>query len=233
MFRSAFEPLVESSQEINTGITNENGRILTIPTSLMTFPRPMLAMKAASMLHRGESPVTPIVALTFATDMEGAPGRLIDKYLPDSDLGTSTFGARADIVADTAALVIVGGSAIVAPRMPLVSRVAVALTFGHEGFKSVWGLNKNRLWKNAGGQGNLYIKPTLDGKCSMAEKMTSIGLAVLSSDFDEHKYRQPIAAASLAFAVIGTARGEQERQEYEGVANEMIDNLTNIIPSNS
>jgi hypothetical protein len=78
MIRSVFEPLVESSQEINSGITNDRGRIFTIPTTTMTIPRPLLAMQAADMLRRGVNPVTPMVALTFATDMEGAPGRLID-----------------------------------------------------------------------------------------------------------------------------------------------------------
>jgi phosphatidylglycerophosphate synthase len=150
--------------------------------------------------------------------------------MPNSGLGTSPFGAKADIIADTAALVTVGGAALIAPRMPIVSRIAVATVFGHEAFKSTWGLNKNRIWRKAGGNDNLYIKPTLNGKCSMAEKMTAVGFAVLSSDFDEQAYRQPLAAAALAFAVIGTARGEQERQDYEGIANEMIENLHNTVP---
>lgn len=227
--RSVFEPLVQTSQEINSGETNEQGRIFTIPTVLMTLPRPVLALKTAEMLRNGARPVTPMVALTFATDMEGAPGRFIDKLLPNSKLGTSSFGAKSDIIADTAALLIIGGAALTSPRMPVVSKAAVATTLGHEGFKSIWGLNKNRQWRDAGGDGNLYIKPSLNGKCSMAEKMTALGLAVLSSDFDDQRLRQPIAAAALAFSAIGTARGEHERRDYEGVASNMINELKHTL----
>ena len=59
----------------------------------------------------------------------------------------------------------------------------------------------------------------------MAEKMTSIGLAIVASDFDDQRIRQPLAATSLAFALMGSARGENERQHYKGVVAEMIDRL--------
>jgi hypothetical protein len=230
MIKSIFEPLVEPAQNINSGETNTNGRILTIPTVGMTFPRPFLASKCAEMLIRGKGPVTPLVALTFATDMEGTPGRIIDKLLPDSGLGTSEFGAKADIVADTVALLEIGGAALFAPRMPITGKLAVGITLGHESLKSVWGLRKNHEYRNAGSKENLYIKPTIEGKCSMAEKMVAVGLAVLASDFNKQKYRQPIAATALAFAVIGTARGEEQRQEYREIADNMIAELSGNIP---
>jgi hypothetical protein len=230
MIKSIFEPLVEPAQNINSGETNTNGRLLTIPTVGMTIPRPFLASKCAEMLIQGKGPVTPMVALTFATDMEGTPGRILDKFFPDSGLGTSEFGAKADIVADTIAVLEIGGAALIAPRMPIIGRAAVGIAMGHEAIKTAWSLNMVRKYRSAGGQDIPYIKPSNEGKCSMAEKMTAIGLAVLSSDFDNQKIRQPIAATALAFAVIGTARGEEQRQEYREVADRMIEELSEDIP---
>lgn len=195
----------------------------------MTIPRPPLAAVAAKMLIKGEHPVTPMVFAALSTDMEGALGRFIDKKLPDSGLGSSEFGAEADIVADTLALLEICGAALIAPRVPVAGKLAVATTLGHEGMKAVWGLNKNRLYRKAGGS-KLYIPPTDEGKCSMAEKMMAVGLAVLASDFDDQRIRQPLALTSLALAGIGTLRGEEQRQIYENVANEMIANLQGTPP---
>ena len=222
MPKSPFSRVVGASSEINNSETNNEDRIVTIPTTTMTAPRPILAAHSARKLLTGSNPVSPWVAATFATDMEGAPGRLIDKIWPNSRLGTSDFGAKADPIADTMAVLQIGGAAIFAPRMPIMGRAAVATAIGHEGFKGVWALRANKAWKTAGGDGNLYIPPTQEGKCSMAEKMSATGLAVLASDFDDQRIRQPIAGAALALSVMGTLRGENERQHYAGVAQEMI-----------
>ncbi len=199
-------------------------RILTIPTVTMTAPRPVLAGVAADMLISGETLVTPWVAAALSTDMEGMLARVIDKRFPKSGLGSSSFGQKADIVADTLALMEISLAALAGPRVPILGKVAVATTLGHEGFKAAWGINKARVFKSAGG-GVLYVTPTNEGKCSMAEKMVSVGLAVIASDLDAPVARQAFSAASLAFALMGTARGEIERRKYADIADKMIKQL--------
>lgn len=226
MIQSVFAPLVDSSQGIGGGDEaplDRPDRLLTIPTLTMTAPRPVIAGRAAYKIINGIRGASLDVALCLATDMEGAPARWIDIYFPESGLGTSTFGRTADIAADTAALLEIGVAAMIGPRIPLIGKGAVGIVFGHEGVKSAWALNANRLYRNAGSEEQLYIPPTNAGKCSMAEKMAAVGLAVLASEFNHQIPRQTLASAAMAFALIGTARGEEERKKYAEKAHDMIE----------
>jgi hypothetical protein len=178
-------------------------------------------MKAAGMLLRSERPVTPWVLLMGASDAEGNLARFIDKIAPESGLGSSTRGAELDPIADTAALLIVSSAALFAPRMPLTGRAAIAAALGHEGFKAAWAIGKNNLYQDVANE-RLAIKPTLEGKESMAEKFAAVGLAVLASDFDNPYARNILGTAATALAATGVIRGEGERRIYDTLANEMI-----------
>jgi hypothetical protein len=173
------------------------------------------------MLLNGESPVTPIIFAMSASDAEGNVARLIDKHFPNSGLGSSKIGAEWDPIADTGALLIVGGASLFAPRLSYLSRVSIALALGHEGYKSAWAIGKNKQYGEVA-SGRLQIKPTIEGKESMAEKFTAVGLAILSSDFDNPDVRRVLSAGALAMAVTGTLRAESQRRIYDEMANELI-----------
>jgi phosphatidylglycerophosphate synthase len=156
------------------------------------------------------------------SDAEGNLARLIDKLFPDSGLGSSTRGEELDPIADTLAVLEVGTACLFAQRVPKAAKAAVAISLGHEVLKAGWAFNANRRHQNVSGGERLKIKPTPEGKASMAEKLSSIGLAVLASDFDDAKIRTVLSAASLAFAGTGSLRAEKERQRYAKQAEEMI-----------
>jgi phosphatidylglycerophosphate synthase len=215
-----YRGIVERSQGINHSEVESNDRIFTIPTAF-TAAREPLALIAAGKLLRGEHPVTPWVFASFITDLEGVPGRLLDKYKPEWKLGSSEFGALADKYADTAAVLTVAGAALIAPRMPVVGRAAVLTAFGQEGVKAAWAVRKGLEHRKATGK-NLNIPPSIEGKEAMAEKMTALGLAILASDLEKPAPRQAVSAAALGFAVVGSLRAERERDKYDQMADEMI-----------
>lgn len=211
-------PLIERSQNIGKGSEAPRDpdlpdRIFTIPTALMTIPRPLIMGVAVRMLHKGIRPVTPVVFASLITDMEGAPARFIDEKWPESGLGTSSFGTEADIIADTAALVEVGLAALEAPRVPMLSKIAIGTVLGHEVVKGGWAMTAAANYTR---QTGLRIKPatTVQGKASMAEKMIAVGAGVMASDFDNKAMRQGFSLVALTAAGFGTARAEQQRGFY-------------------
>jgi len=215
-----FRPIISKGLEIEPTGYEPTDSWLT-PANAMTAARPLLALKAAEMLLRGKRPVTPVVFFMGMSDGEGNMARALDKYKPEWHIGTSTKGAEYDPIADTAAILIVSSAALFAPRMPVVGRAAIATALGHEGRKVAWAIGKNNLYKEVAGE-RLHIPPSLEGKESMAEKLSAIGLAVLASDFDNQYARQTLSASAMALAVTGARRAEGERLIYDGIADSMI-----------
>lgn len=215
-----FRPLISKGLEIAPTGVEPSDRIIT-PANAMTGARPLLAMKAAEMLIHGKRHVTPVVFFMGASDAEGNMARLLDKLVPDWRIGTSVKGAEWDPIADTMGVIIVGAACLRAPRMPIVAKAAVATALGHEGFKAAWAIGKNRDYKALTGQG-LHIKPTVDGKESMAEKLLAIGAAVMASDFDNPVARQTLSATALVLAGTGSIRAESQRRIYDEQANQMM-----------
>lgn len=155
------------------------------------------------------------------SDAEGNIARLIDKLFPNSGLGTSTFGAELDPLADTAALLIVSSAALFAPRVTRTGKLAIATALGHEGFKAAWAMDRNQEFQNLTGN-RLSIQPTLAGKESMAEKFSAIGLATLASDFDHQPTRKILSLVALGMAATGSIRAESQRRIYDEIADQTI-----------
>lgn len=219
-----FSRFIHAGAELAPDNVDPSDRIIT-PANAATLSRPLLASWVTKMLLTGQRGVTPIVFAMGASDAEGNIARFIDKHFPDSGLGTSKTGAEWDPIADSAAVLMVGAACLIAPRVPHLARAGVATALGHEGFKAAWALRKNAEYEEVAGE-RLKISPTLEGKASMAEKLSAIGTAVLASDFDNQFARQSIAAGSVYFGVTGAFRAEQQRQHYAGIADQMIADVT-------
>ena len=215
-----FRPIIGKGLTITPEGIEPSDRMLT-PANAMTAARPVLAIAAANRLLKGQRPVTPIVFFMGASDAEGNVARFISKIAPNSGLGVSTFGEEFDPVADTAAILFVGSACLRAPRMPVTAKLAVATALGHEGFKAAWALRTNHDYQRLSGE-RLKIKPTIEGKESMAEKLSAIGMAVLASDFDHPIVRQTLSAGALGFATVGSLRAERQRDIYNTQAMQMM-----------
>lgn len=218
-----FRPLISKGLEIAPPPGKLSDRLLT-PANGMTASRPLLAVKASKMLIAGDRPVMPWLFFMGASDAEGNMARFIDKIAPNSGLGSSTKGAELDPIADTAAILIVSSAALFAPRMPRMGKAAIATALGHEGFKAAWAIRKNNAYEEVAGE-RLRIRPTVEGKESMFEKFSAVGMAVLASDFDNEYARNALASGALAMAAAGTNRGESQRRIYDAIADGMMEDV--------
>ena len=213
------------------------------PADALTVSRPLLAIKAARMLLRGEGGVTPVVAVMAATDKEGWLARFIEDRWPESGLGITEHGETADTVGDAAAMAIITPALLLAPRVSVPAKIATATVLGQEGTKAVWALVRNNQYMDGVQQlerhyqeqlalrniaeipelpKRLQVPVTAEGKEAMAEKFTGIGFAALTNDLSPGFARHAAGAAALAFATAGSVRGEQARQDYEPQVQEMI-----------
>lgn len=216
-----FRPLIGSVQQSSGESIMPSDRFIT-PANAMTVSRPILAIKAAKMLIDGDKGVGPVVAIMAATDMEGSVARAIDNKWPASKMGTSTKGAKADKYADAMALVTVAGAAILAPRVSVPGKLAVGTILAQEGYKTIWA--GVRAAQHARETGELLEIPvSLEGKEAMAEKFVALESAVLTGDTDNPFLRTSLGIAALAFAGVGSWRGEQVRRAYEQEFLEYLD----------
>jgi hypothetical protein len=253
--RSVFDRYVggvKTRQEYVVKARNSEGDKPFTPADSLTVSRPLLAAKAAHMLINSEKGVTPIVIAVAATDMEGTFARQIDKWFPDSGWGTTAHGASWDTYADTSALLIVSGAALLAPRVTKGGKAAVGLVLGLETAKAGWGLHGNHKYMKAVNEHRVALNTLLEGemdpdatlpllasinelprkleipasylgKIAMAEKLTGVTLAVATNDFDNPVYRSGLTAGALYFASAGSYNGEIARREYRPFLDEMID----------
>ncbi|MCA9331933.1 hypothetical protein KC968_03270 [Candidatus Saccharibacteria bacterium] len=215
-----FKKFVGAAQQDGQPLTPASDKLIT-PANAMTATRPMLAIKAAQMLINGRSGVGPVVAIMAATDMEGSVARFIDKQWPDSGLGTSTKGTKADKYADAVALLTVAGASLLAPRISKSGKLAVGTILTQEGYKTVWAGIRAAQFANETGQ-LLEIPVTMEGKEAMAEKFVALESAVLTGDTDNRLLRNVLGGTALAFAGIGAYRGEKVRSQYETVYQDLL-----------
>ena len=155
------------------------------------------------------------------TDMEGWGARLIDKTFPRSGRGATVIGESGDPIADSLLLLEVGAAALVAPRVNILGKMAVAVILAQETKKSVWAIRTAKTYNDLTGE-RLTIATTLDGKEAMAEKILAGGLATWTNDVKHPGARLALGVAALGFAVSGAVRGHQEFIKYKATAAEMI-----------
>jgi hypothetical protein len=205
-------------------------RLLT-PATGLSASRPILSGVAASMLLKGQRPVTPVVMAMAATDMEGRVARFFDKHFPEAEIGSSKFGAEADQIADTLGILILSGAALAAPRISIAGKVAIGVALGQEGRKAAWALNAANTYKNStrseeNPRGEKLVIPSLpEGKEAMAEKLVGVVFATAINDFDDPLIRRGLEVAALSFAGAGALRGERVRREYDRQYQEMMTDL--------
>lgn len=217
-----YRPFIRESLKIAPDGIEPSDKIFT-PANAVSVARLGIAAKVAQKLVVGERYVTPWVCGMGASDaVDGFLARLIDRVAPESGLGASKFGADVDEYVDAAAMIIVGGAALVAPRMPIPGRLAVAAILGNEGTKVAWALQKNEEYRQVAEGRRLRIPASLANKEAMAEKITGMVVAVLASDFDDPRTRNALGAVAFGFAAAGSVRSQVHRQEYEELANQMI-----------
>jgi hypothetical protein len=210
-----YRKLVKTAQTKSNPEYQASKRILTPATVGMTAPRPVVAVKVAKMLLAGEKGVTPWVLGMIASDMEGIPARWLDKVVPDWNIGTSEFGAMADPVADWAALTIVAGAAMRAPRISKPAKAAMGLVFAQQTKKSIWYANAGRKYaaatatpeKPKGEKLVLHIGEV--NKEGMLEQMEAVGLAVATNDHDSPFIRNSLGGLAIGHAIPGAYHSEQ------------------------
>lgn len=220
--------LVERSQRGGAPEVEQSDRIIT-PANLLSASRPALALKAASMLLHGQKGAGAVVALMAATDMEGYPARKIDKKWPESGLGTSKFGTKADTYADASAMLIVAGAALLAPRVSAPGKAAVGIVLAQEGYKTGWAALRAAQYLQATGE-LLEIPTDIIGKVAMVKKFVAIEAAVCTGDFDNPYIRQGLGAASLGFALAGASDGESARTSYQELFEFKMEDIPKILP---
>lgn len=207
--------LVERSQQAGKPETTPSDKLIT-PATMLSASRPALAIKAARMLLHGQKGAGLVVAGMAATDMEGYPARKIDQKWPESGMGTSKFGAKADIYADASALLIVAGAALLAPRVSVPGKIAVGIILAQEGYKTGWAAIRAAQYMRASGE-MLDIPTETEGKIAMVKKFAAIEAAVLTGDTDNPYARGGLGAVAIGFAIDGTVQGEIARRDYQEI----------------
>lgn len=194
--------------------------ILTIP-NLLTLSRPVLAVKARRMFINGERPVTPWVVAMLASDMEGKVGRVLDKHVPNWNIGSSKIGAEGDQYADASAFVIVTDGIIRARRVPLTGKAGAGLVLAQEGYKTVWAGSRALSWFLRTGT-KLELDTNSNGKAAVVKKGGAVIAAALANDVDDPLLRQGFGAAGLMFGAAGAKQGEEARRQYDVVFKQMM-----------
>jgi len=245
--KSIFEPFITGAQTFDEYQAkrqdNGNDRLVTVP-DLFSYSRPVLAAIAGKRLIRGEKGATRYAAAAVATDMEGKAGLLLDSLVPTWRIGNSAHGVPLDIYMDALAMLGLGAAIMVAPRISLAGKAATASVLGAEGVKAGWGLISNKRYGDAvkrhetallgfhRNEGDselpefshrLELPPTIGGKSAMAEKMTSVVVAVATSEVDTFLARRALDGAALYFASVGCRRGEEARGNYRVQTNDLVD----------
>jgi hypothetical protein len=246
MIKSPFAPLVRGVKDLDQyqQMISERGndRPVTV-ADLFSYSRIPLALLASKMLLEGKRPVTPVVVAMAVTDfLDGFSAREIDKRWPDSRLGGSAHGMPLDTYMDTAGVGIVLGATLRAPRVSFAGKLAAGSILGVETKKSIWAVKSKHEYDNAvkehsGALAMLHmddddfempdfskfgIPASAEGKAAMAEKLFGTVIATATNDVDGFWKRRALDAGALAFAGLGSVRGEKARQEYEEIAGELI-----------
>ncbi|MDB5164141.1 MAG: hypothetical protein JWS12_759 [Candidatus Saccharibacteria bacterium] len=214
-------PVIAMTQRTDNPAEHEpSNKIITLPNAL-TLARPILADQAARKLVQGEKGALWLVMAMAATDMEGIPARLIDKYFPNSGRGKTKLGAEGDQVADVAAILRLGEAIRRAPRISLLGKTATALALAQETRKSVWAVKAAYRYQYYTGE-RLSI-PTIEaGKEAMAEKLVAITFAVATHETDNPMARLALGMAAMGFAIPGALRGESVMKQYNASFQQMF-----------
>lgn len=234
MHKSVFDRFIADprSAEVKATLHEPSERILT-PATFITVLRPVFGMIAAEKnIHHKKGTFKYVAAMGFSDGADGALSRWIDRTFPNSGLGTSKFGAKADTVADPAGAVPVSVSTLVSERVPLAAKAGVAAVLTQEAAKINWARQANRDFLQAGGDEQLFIQPTKEGKAAMAEKFACLGVAALASEFDSPTVKHVLGAVALYFGVTGALRGNEQVGLYKTEAAELTRQLqtTNDMP---
>ena len=222
-----YRPIVECFQ--STGRSSDfepSKRLLTVPTAV-TATRVPFAVAAARKVILGEKYATPYAIGMLISDMEGVPARFMDTHFPDLQLGSSEFGARADIGADVAASLVLAGAVLLGPKVTKAGKLAVAGVLGKEGTKALWYMAKNKDFKDALYEGelpsiNLDIPVDNLGKEAVVEEGIALVCAVATNDVDNPRGRIILSGLALAHSGASLVHGEVIRRQYDTIANEQI-----------
>lgn len=214
-------PLVNIAQSKSTErVKATSEKIVTLPNA-MTLARPLLGLYVGKRLLKGKPRTMPRMFVAGVTDMEGWGARLTDKIIPDSGRGATVIGESADPIADSLLLLEVGGAALLAPRVSMLGKLAVALILAQETRKAAWAITTDRKYRELTGN-KLTITTTMNGKEAMAEKILAGGLATWTNDVEHPVAKLVLGVAALGFAVSGALRGHEEFQKYKVIADDMI-----------
>ncbi len=216
-------PVVNRFQSVGSVESDiEPSKKIVTPATIMSASRPELARRARNRLVNGQKGAAYWAAAAFITDMEGSAARLTDKLFPKWHRGRTEFGELADIVADTAALLIISEGVLRGPKVHPLGKVAMLEILGQEGLKASWAGFRTAQFKKFTGEG-LKIPVTPEGKEAMAEKMVGAGLAVATNELDNPTAKFAVGVASVAFATAGVKRGETVRRQYDKVYQILLD----------
>lgn len=218
-------PIVEFAHRDKPQEREPSKRILT-PATGVSATRPALGAKAGEKLIKGEKGALPYVAAMAITDgLDGWTATLFDKLFPDSGLGRSEFGAKADQYADSVAVLEVTVATLLAPRVSWLGKAAVATVLAQEGHKIQWAVRSAKDYYAQTGE-LLDIPTEPEGQESMAEKLVAACAAVATGETDNRLYRASFGALAMGFASAGSLRGERVRRHYNEVFVDLMTQMT-------
>ncbi|CAN5191039.1 hypothetical protein BH09PAT3_BH09PAT3_4380 [soil metagenome] len=226
-----YRPLIERAQSgrKESNVTPSD-RIVTLPTAVGSLRVP-LALKAAKMIAHGEKGATPLVMAMWATDtIDGYIAGLVDRKLPGSGLGSSEFGAKADVAYDVLSGVIIGSALMVGPNVSKTAKLAVGVALGKDLSKTARYMGMNRDFKEALRQGelpitNLDIPVNFDGKESTVEQGMALTLATATNDFENPYVRATLSGLAVAHAIAGNIHGERAAEDYDTKFSYMLGHI--------
>ncbi|MBP6880665.1 hypothetical protein KBC31_03500 [Candidatus Saccharibacteria bacterium] len=200
-------------------------RIIT-PATMMTLARVVLGAALFWSMVQEEKPKkkwlsTGLATLAGLSDMEGKIARSIDKVAPESGLGASVFGKKVDPYADSLFCLGALAGTVFSKNVPIIGKMAASAVGAQEGSKAIWAVNAAFQYRKATEQ-NLEITGTVQGKDGMAQKMTALELAIMSSEIADPAIKNLAAIGALFFAVSGSYEGELARRGYDITTQEEI-----------
>ena len=227
--RRISELSVDLREKLRQPLPEVTSTKIVTPATSITAMRPLLALKAASMLRRGDRPVMPVVAMMSLTDLEGLSARLIDRLWPEWERGRTKFGVAADKYVDAGALAIVAAAALVAPRVSLAGKATAGAILAQQGKKAVWAGRMGLEYQQATG-GFLDLEPTDEGKRGVFEQLVGLTAAVATNDTDSWAARRILDGVALTAAGLGVFHSEQGRHASDAIIHGMIADATVVQP---
>lgn len=219
--------LVQRAQaQRDTAYEAPTSRKIVTPANLLSLARPVIAGCIARNIAK-KRPVRSLAAVMIATDAEGVAARKIDQLFPNCGRGATVYGTRADVMADTSALMITASALLLSPKTDFMSRMAIGLIGAQEVHKSIWAIRRNQQYRQATNGNYPTVQPSAIGKESMLEKFMTTANALSAHEAVGVK-RVVHGIAALGLGILSVLHAESARRDYMASTSQSIAELQAI-----